>query len=85
MNLRQPLMLLSPPTRFSFDRHTLFTPHFKNYICAHTYSIMAAARPQVSVYNVEGASVAEVPLPAVLTVSEDKRERKVDGGESTFY
>ncbi|TFJ86323.1 hypothetical protein NSK_002531 [Nannochloropsis salina CCMP1776] len=28
---------------------------------------MAAARPQVSVYNVEGASVAEVPLPAVLT------------------
>eukprot|EP00624_Nannochloropsis_granulata_P004480 evm.model.NODE_3223_length_6134_cov_23.317085.2 len=28
---------------------------------------MAAARPQVSVYNAEGAAVAEVPLPAVLT------------------
>ena len=30
-----------------------------------------AARPQVSVYNTEGAAVGEVPLPAVLTVSQE--------------
>ncbi len=28
-----------------------------------------AARPQVSVYNTEGAATGELPLPAVLTVS----------------
>ena len=30
---------------------------------------MAAARPQVSVYDKEGKAVGELPLPAVLTVS----------------
>jgi hypothetical protein len=36
---------------------------------ARIHQVRMAARPQVTVYNLEGAASGEVPLPAVLTVS----------------
>lgn len=60
-----PLLLSPPPHTYKQLTHILTPTHTQK----HRHTKMAAARPQISVYNAEGAAVGEVPLPAVLTVS----------------